>query len=105
MKVYCILWLNYNHLVKMSSCGSHQIMINNDGFATCKICQVIILYECPDCFSILRHKGANHHCPENSDDEGLGIDIIDDNIWNSIKDRKCELLIYSNIFHYVSIKF
>ena len=52
-----------------------ETVLREDGFEICKDCKVIILYECDHCFCIIRHKSANHECPEyENDDEGLGTD-------------------------------
>ena len=84
---YYILWLNYNYIVKMSECKDYyKTIIHSNGFKSCNRCQVIILYD-PNCYAVVRYKGENHNCPED-DDEGLGLDIINNIIWNTIIYRK-----------------
>ena len=72
---------------------THQSVILENGFAQCLICQYYLVYECPDCYCLLRYKGANHNCSnaEEAEDEGLGQDIEQDQstAWDNIDPNKC----------------
>ena len=70
----------------MSECKDHKTIIHSDGFESYNRCQVIILYD-PHCYAVVRYKGENHNYPKD-DDEGLGLDIISNNKWNTIIHRK-----------------
>ena len=57
---------------------SEKILAN--GFSSCQVCKVIILYECEHCFCTIRYKNANHNCCiSDNEDEGLGPDLEDCN--------------------------
>lgn len=45
------------------------------GFTLCNTCGKYILWESPDCHSILRYIKANHNCPDTNNDDRIGLDI------------------------------
>ena len=68
--------MDHNHL--------DAIYVDINGFAVCGICRYHILFECPECFCILRFLSANHNCPGTNNDQGLGLDMELDSEENTI---------------------